>query len=296
MELFTSRCHIWGSLSNGFTPIGIKQDAYDCHYEDVVIIDCCKAIEMNVGSHLCRIHGWTKKQDRIENSTFMEINGNGFIHCVDCYSDTFQYGFVIDGTPCLKLTNFHLGYNTDIYTVKLAEAYKPYLFFCKNGINDTYQIAVNNSILNGHSESVPTVLCNAEYQGYIDNSTYMKYHTTHELWNVSTIALNGNVITSALNSVVRSGGIVDVSLYCKINVDGITNKKDVIIGNLQYGYQPIVGKFVPIMYSSTYWDGKVDGIMYGYINNGGQVTITIPNELVGEIMLNLSAQYVAKLT
>lgn len=296
MELFTSRCHIWGSLSNEFAPIGIKQDAYDCHYEDIVIIDCYKAIEMNVGSHLCRVHGWTKKQDRIENSTFMEINGNGFIHCVDCYSDTFQYGFVIDGTPCLKLTHFNLGYNTDIYTVKLAEAYRPYLFFCRNGINDTYQISVSNSILNGHSENVLTEFCNAEYQGYIDNSTYMKFHTTHELWNASTIALSGNVITSALNSVVRSGGVVDVSLYCKINASRITSKKDVVIGNLQYGYQPIVGKFVPIMYSSTYWDGKVNGIMYGYINNGGQVTITIPDELAGEIMLNLSAQYVAKLT
>jgi len=148
-EIFVQNSHI-----NGATPDDINGDAAentvginiatsDCHFSDVVIIDCKTAIANRGFNFYERIHAWTYQPEIIKNSIFFDL----WSRCVisDSYADTFYICFRLRrrGIEC-KINGCGSYYNEQLYLAEKGHI-APYLFWMDEG--DGRGTAVHSSVM-----------------------------------------------------------------------------------------------------------------------------------------------------
>ena len=148
-EIFVQNSHF-----NGATPddingdaaentVGIEISTSDCHFSDIVIIDCKTAVANRGFNFYERIHAWTYKPEIIKNSVCFDL----WSPCVisDSYADTFYICFRLrrQGIKC-KLIGCGSYYNERLYTAKLGHV-SPYLLWVDEG--DGRGVAIQSSMM-----------------------------------------------------------------------------------------------------------------------------------------------------
>jgi len=148
-EIFVQNTHI-----NGATPDDIKGEAAentvgieiatsDCHFSDLVIIDCKTAIANRGFNFYNRIHAWTYKPEIIKDSVFFDL----WERCVisESYADTFYICFRLrrQGIEC-KISGCGSYYNEQLYLAERGHV-TPYLFWIDEG--DGRGVAVHSSVM-----------------------------------------------------------------------------------------------------------------------------------------------------
>lgn len=115
-------------------------EAPDSHYSNIVTMGYSIHIDVKNYNVFSKIHSWNYKTDTINNSIMFKVGGQGIFS--DCYSDTLQTMFDIDGTGSLDISNPQFFLNTDFY----ADTHnKPTPFVVSNDfINGFGRIRVSN--------------------------------------------------------------------------------------------------------------------------------------------------------
>lgn len=150
-EIFVQNAHINGGAPDDITQgaaentVGIDIATSDCHFSDIVIIDCKTAVANRGFNFYERIHAWTYKPSIIKESVCFDL-WNG---CVVSggYADTFQTCFRVRhrGLPC-KLSGCYAYYNEKLYAADRGHV-APYLFWIDEG--DGRGVSLQASYLRG---------------------------------------------------------------------------------------------------------------------------------------------------
>ena len=125
--------------------VGIDIATSDCHFSDIVIIDCKTAIVNRGFNFYDRIHAWTAKPSVIVNSVCFDVWSSCIIS--DSYADTFQICVRVrrKGAEC-KLTGCGAYYNENLYKAKLGHV-EPYLLWVDEG--DGRGVSIRSSYMRG---------------------------------------------------------------------------------------------------------------------------------------------------
>lgn len=150
-EIFVQNSHF-----NGATPdrtssdaaentVGIDISTSDCHFSDIVIIDCKTAIVNRGFNFYDRIHAWTAIPAVIKDSVCFDVWGSCIIS--DSYADTFQTCVRVrrKGVDC-KLSGCGAYYNENLYKAKLGHV-EPYLLWLDEG--DGSGVSIQSSFMRG---------------------------------------------------------------------------------------------------------------------------------------------------
>ena len=125
--------------------VGIEIATSDCHFSDIVIIDCKTAIVNRGFNFYDRIHAWTAKPSVIKESVCFDVWSSCIIS--DSYADTFQICVRVrrKGVEC-KLIGCGAFYNENLYKAKLGHV-EPYLFWMDEG--DGRGVSLLSSFMRG---------------------------------------------------------------------------------------------------------------------------------------------------
>lgn len=115
-ELFVDNFHFHGAEINS---TGILMHTSDCHFSDCVMIDCYTAIENAGMNFFSRMHAWMTAK-YIKGSTFYKTKG-GIGYLSQCYSDTFDYGFVIESPSKLHISQLYTYHNPHMWIIPKSE-------------------------------------------------------------------------------------------------------------------------------------------------------------------------------
>jgi len=125
--------------------VGIEIATSDCHFSDIVIIDCKTAVVNRGFNFYSRIHAWTAKPAVIKESVCFDVWSPCIIS--DSYADTFQTCVRVrrKGVEC-KLIGCGAYYNENLYKAKLGHV-EPYLFWVDEG--DGRGVSLHSSFMRG---------------------------------------------------------------------------------------------------------------------------------------------------
>lgn len=162
-EIFVQNSHF-----NGATPdrnsndaaentVGIDIATSDCHFSDIVIIDCKTAVVNRGFNFYDRIHAWTAKPAVIKDSVCFDVWGSCIIS--DSYADTFQICVRVrrQGIDC-KLNGCGAYYNENLYKAELGHV-EPYLLWLDEG--DGRGVSIQSSFMRG-TRAMAAHYCNVE--------------------------------------------------------------------------------------------------------------------------------------
>jgi len=150
-EVFVQNSHFNGtdpdrkSNDAADNTVGIEITTSDCHFSDIVIIDCKTAIVNRGFNFYDRIHAWTAKPSVINDSVCFDVWSPCIIS--DSYADTFQICVRVrrKGVEC-KLNGCGAYYNENLYKAKLGHV-EPYLFWLDEG--DGRGVSLHSSFMRG---------------------------------------------------------------------------------------------------------------------------------------------------
>lgn len=120
--------HINGvATGTAYNAHGIEVYTGDCHFTDIMIINCKVAIIATLGAtYFTRVHAWASETSAIANSIYAKIAGICFF--TDCYVDTFQYGFNIINDVAVTINGCMAMYNSLYDQTFITGHSLPYLF------------------------------------------------------------------------------------------------------------------------------------------------------------------------
>lgn len=290
-EIITGNWHLYGSSN---TCIGMDIRTADCHYTDIIMIDCHTAIKTSMSSFYTRVHGWINTQAFLANSKFMEING-GAQFLTSCYPDTYFYNFYLTASVGLYLTNCCVYYNPLIYTLAYMGDVAPYLFYYTGAYS--WETVARNCSFTGLSAF--TDKCKftniSNFMGNVDMSN--KYSNIKDFLtgNKALITPNvTNVLSSPLNLLQRVNGVISLSYVIQVNTDATPAQTiDTPIGAIPFGFHPALGGIFAVAdYSTTQW-GSTLGTLHVYIPDNGAMTTKIPDSITGIIYIRFSCTYIS---
>ena len=148
-EIFVQNSHFNGAAPDDINreaaenTVGIDISTSDCHFSDIVIIDCKTAIANRGFNFYERIHAWTYKPAIIKDSVCFDLWSNCIIS--DSYADTFQTCFRLrhKGIQC-KLSGCGSYYNERLYKADRGHV-TPYLFWVDEG--NGHGVSIQSSIM-----------------------------------------------------------------------------------------------------------------------------------------------------
>lgn len=149
-EIFVQNSHFNGATPDSIdgdaaeSTVGIEISTADCHFSDIVIIDCKTAIANRGGINFYeRLHAWTYKPEIVKDSVCFDLWDPCIIS--DSYIDTFQICFRLrrQGIPC-KLSGCGAYYNEHLYKAERGHV-APCLFWVDEG--DGRGVAIQSSLM-----------------------------------------------------------------------------------------------------------------------------------------------------
>lgn len=160
-EIFVQNSHFNGtdpdrkSSDVAENTVGIDIATSDCHFSDIVIIDCKTAVVNRGFNFYDRIHAWTAKPAVIIDSVCFDVWSPCIIS--DSYADTFQICVRVrrKNVEC-KLIGCGAFYNENLYKAKLGHV-EPYLFWMDEG--DGRGVSLHSSFMRG-TGAMPAHYCN----------------------------------------------------------------------------------------------------------------------------------------
>lgn len=146
-EIFVDNIHLEGGENNS---TGILINTHDCHFSDIVLIDCHTGIDNKGSNFFERIHGWMGAGGKwIDGSTFFKIRGGGPIFLHQCFSDTFDYGFQIECNTNLYISQFKNFHNKMMWRKDVQKIHPVVFHFANESIAKESSIFLESSHVGG---------------------------------------------------------------------------------------------------------------------------------------------------
>jgi hypothetical protein len=170
-EMNVQNIQINGSLDTA-GDIGILNRGLDNHFTNCFIVQTEIGVQDYGSGKYTLVHGTAAKNTGVANSTFIKISGNAMPIFNTCYADTYQYGYVNDGSGQVIVNN-PIFYNYGSVTNNVLFVNNNDGYFIVD--HPTYQISTNNySIANlpsGFSFDTPKRFYMNKYNidGYFSN-------------------------------------------------------------------------------------------------------------------------------
>ena len=275
-EVLCDKIDIHGS---GYDSVGIETFTSDCHFTDVIMFGCNKAI-INRGSNIYdKVHAWLF--NNITDSIFLD-QLDGDVYMNNCCSDTYYIDFKRHDNARLCLNLFKSIINSDLYN--LSNKYFFYIdtkeFESKNIdiLQASRYIIIGNSLLKGYGD-INCYLSNIPSEKFISKNLMdtNDFHGVVGIENagISALALHSDVtidgITSCYNKLTRRGNRVLCEGKVKLsNTSGLSGVITKTIGSFPKGYKPYYEKSVPVMVSDNEWSNN--GCDLGIGNVGGELS------------------------
>ena len=285
-ELVCDTINLQGTSTDNST--GIYITTGDAMFNNIILIDCKTGIHNIDGSnYFTNIHGWIWHKALIAGSIFFKFNA-GKCFLTNCYSDTYQYSiYQYTQIPILEIVNFFNVYNTGIYDSTLATSYQPTFMYCETA-NGESLTRISNSTLHGYSNSINTKLTNlTSFNGDIVNSRVINFDYILPFNTVSTSNFSEGVTlnTSTLEKTNKC-----VYLNHIVNIANIADTKTFTIGKIPYYFRPNV-EYIGMCSIGT---GKysMNNTAYIYIATNGDIQITVPSDVTGNIVAKLNITYI----
>ena len=139
-EILLQDSHFNGNGTD--SSVGIYAQGGDSNFEDIILIDCYKAI-INRGMNYFRsIHAWMKTKTILNGSTMFELL-NSVAYVINCYSDTYYITFNNNGGYVIANAN-KIFFNDTIY---LENEERPYVFFFTGDSNSNRNSFINSDVI-----------------------------------------------------------------------------------------------------------------------------------------------------
>ena len=103
-EIFINKSSIKSPSSIPNNAYGIYIITHDCHFTDIVMRDVKNAVYSKGSNFFTRVHPWIMSKEVILGSICFYISDTIFMS--DCYGDSYETVFFINGYKTLNLTNF----------------------------------------------------------------------------------------------------------------------------------------------------------------------------------------------
>lgn len=154
-EVFFTNSHI--HCNTGKESYGIFLETGDSHFDNIAIIDAHTGVyqKTNGVNFFDKIHAWL--YNNVEGSVFFDVSGLALLN--QCYCDTAEKGYHINGFAILKMVNCQYYNNPDCYDSKN----NPVIFsFATEDLSKSSSITCSNCDFN--SGGLKAFICNYEKQ------------------------------------------------------------------------------------------------------------------------------------
>ena len=147
-EVFIQNSYLRGSAYDTDS-YGLYVKTADCHFSDIVIVNCKIAVRNESTNFFTRIHAWIWPPEILPNSVAFDMAAPTFLN--QCYSDTYYISFRIKGDPTISINQCVTYFNKEFYNGTTMPNDKPYLFYYVDDISSYYDVAtkVTGSLLQG---------------------------------------------------------------------------------------------------------------------------------------------------
>lgn len=145
-EAFIDNIHFMGGENMA---TGLRVNTADCHFSDMVMMDCHTAVD-NLGfNYYERIHAWMGDEGKwLDGSTFFRVRG-GEVFLNQCFCDTYEIGVQIDSPTNLFISQMRNFHNMVMWN-RNEETIHPVLFnFAEKGIVENSFISLTDSFIGG---------------------------------------------------------------------------------------------------------------------------------------------------
>ena len=146
-EVFVDNVHFEGG-DNYAT--GLRVNTADCHFTDLVMIDCHTAVD-NLGVNFYdRIHAWIGEKGKwLDGSVFFLIRGWGPIFIDQCFCDTYDVGFLVETATNLFITQLRNFQNMEMWNKDISKINPVFFKFKDEDVVKKSFISLDNSYVGG---------------------------------------------------------------------------------------------------------------------------------------------------
>ena len=281
-EIFINKSYIMSPAATPNNAYGIYITTHDCHFTDIVMRDVKIAVYSIGSNFFTRVHPWILSKEVILGSVCFYIDNTTFMS--DCYGDSYETVFYLNGYVTLNLTNFKTYYNPECYLGDTLGGSKPILFKFPNSDIDGSCIKAYGCYFDGAKN------CYSDNSyGSFSNSNKFKYDivanndvrywtdTPKKVTVTEGLVVLEDNFTSTYNRIEkdRNGDFAVLELQAEYT-GTLEAGVDTKICSLPYGFKAYKQKQILCSVSTSQWTRE--SICYGYLTNDG-ISVKLPNTM-----------------
>lgn len=146
-EVFVDNVHFEGG---DYKATGLRANTADCHFSDLVMIDCHTAVDNRGINYYERIHAWMGEKGKwIDGSVFFKIRGIGPIFLNQCFCDTYEIGIQVCCKTNLFISQLRNFQNKEMWQRDSEKVHPVFFQFSNESIAEQSYIALDNSYIGG---------------------------------------------------------------------------------------------------------------------------------------------------
>ena len=138
-EVFVDNIHFRGVSPRA---TGIRLKTSDCHFSNIVMIDCQKGFELYGSNFFSQIHAWIQDPKLLKGSQLFDIKRGADNFMSQIFSDTYEVAYLIETEARLHITELKIYHNEHKWDDLDSSIVKSYLFFFSDSL-----YAKNSSII-----------------------------------------------------------------------------------------------------------------------------------------------------
>lgn len=275
-EVFVDKLSAYAPLNTSNNGYAIYTTAHDNHYTNITSRDLKFGIYSSGSNFFTRCHPWLMSKEVLIGSVGFSLNETSFL--TDCYSDTFETAFLINGDKSINMTGCKTFYNKDYYNTDTMPNNKPVCFRWVPEQSSTNGLVMQGCNFRG------AVSCYSDGSlGKFTKNKNLKYKTVEKVtitgWDNESYPLEPTTETGAIilseNFIaqynrlikIKDSDLVIMEVCVKYNGGTINANTDTVIGSIQAPFQPRTQKVFMCMTSPSSSKWQMDSAEYAFLNN-----------------------------
>lgn len=290
-EVTFENSHIIGSTSST-NSIGLNNISGDSVFNNIIIIDCYKAIVNKGKNFYSQIHAWIKTKSLIVGSIFADVSNGGFIGN-EIYPDTYHYAFYqeTNSSPYIQLSDSFFFWNKQyVMTEEIMADTLPYIYYNGNASPSVTSSHINmtNCEINGqtyHNEKVQWTN-ESRFYGVVTNSIIYNVDLNT---NLALLNINENLTISTNKTKRITAEYNQIDFIASLDTSVLPSDRSINIGTIPYIQQPPEAINTFCIYGDNEYNVK--GTLYMYIGASGNIQVVVPSSITGTIYIKIHFNY-----
>ena len=275
-EVFVNRLSAFAPLNTSNDGYAIYTTAHDNHYTDVTSRDLKLGIYSKGSNFFTRCHPWLMSKEVLIGSVGFSLNETSFL--TDCYSDTFETAWLINGDKNINMTGCKTFYNKDYYNTSTMPNNKPVCFKWIPVQSTTKGLVMQGCSFRGavgcYSDGILGKFTNNNNIDYktVERTAIIgweeKSYPVEPTTNIGEVTPSEN-FTSVYNRLIKMKDSDLVVLEVCLKYDGgtINANTDTVVATIEAPYQPRTQKVFTCMTAPNDNRYKMESVEYAFLNN-----------------------------